>query len=86
MFTLPTTVAKNAKSPEIKIRVGICTILLKLDLLISSSFKYSMISLLSSFHIKKTNISLLIIIFISSLSGLTIDSFKASYISLSQSI
>ena len=59
--------------------------LLKIDLLISSSFEYLMISLLSSFYIKNTNISLFIDIFISSLSGFTIEPFKTSHVSLSQS-
>ena len=71
MFAFSTKVVKNTRSPDTKIHVGILITFLKLDLFISSLFEPH----------KNINISLFIIIFISSFNEFTFDSFLTSRIS-----
>ena len=84
MFTFPKTVAKYTRFQDIKICVCILIIFVKDDLFASPLLEYSTITFYLHSIFKKLFSS--IIIFISSFNGLTIDLFKTSYVSFSQSI
>ena len=86
MLTLPPTITKYAKSPDIDIHIGIFQIFTISDTLIFSFLEYFTISCSSSFHIKKDKHIFFHKIFILSFKGLIIESFIISYIFFSQSI
>ena len=84
MFTFPTTVAKNDKSPEIKNTCGNLYYIIKIRY-INIIFFWIFDDKLIIFIPHKKNI-FIHYYFISSLSAFTIHLFKISYVSLSQSI